>query len=66
MACLPLLGLRFHKVKPNEIKPIGHPCHACLVAVDGQIHPLGDALKGSEYRLRTSAADQDGVIGVAV
>src|SRR5262249_38943096 len=44
----------FHKVEPDEIKPIGHPCHARLVAVDGQIHPLGDALKGGEDRLRAS------------
>src|SRR5262249_58593192 len=56
----------FHKVEPDEITPIGHPCHARLVAVDGQIHPLGDALKGGEDRLRASAAHHDSVISIAV
>jgi len=34
-------------------------CHARLVAVERQLHALGDPLEGGEYRLRASAAYQD-------
>src|SRR5262249_55929848 len=58
--------LAFHKVEADEITPIGHACHARLGAVEGQIHPLGDAREGGKDRLRASATYQDGIIGVAV
>jgi hypothetical protein len=58
--------LAFHKVEPDDIEAIGHPCHARLVAVAGSIHPRGDALTDGEPRLRAAAAYQDGLLGGAV
>src|SRR5207249_6678188 len=58
--------LAFHTVATEDSKPLGHPCHAGLVAVEGPIHPFGDPLKGGENRLRASTADQEGSSRVAV
>jgi hypothetical protein len=58
--------LAFHEVKPEEIKALGHAGHARLVVVEGQVHPLGDRCECGTGRLGASAADQNGIISIAV
>src|SRR5439155_27110398 len=49
-----------------ETKPRGQPRHVRLVVVQRQVQPLGDRFEGGTSRLGTSAAYQDGLVGVAV
>jgi hypothetical protein len=54
-----------HAVKTAAITPIGHAGHARLVAVQAQVHPLGDRVECGTSRLGAAAASRDGSLGIA-
>ena len=56
----------FHEVEADEIESLGHTRHVSLVAVESQVHPRGDRLQCGDNGLGTSAAYQNGIVGVAV
>ena len=67
MCLFPLVGTpSLHKVEPEEVKPLGQLRDPRLVAIDDQVHPSAQSLQTPAAPARHCAADQDGIIGIAM